>query len=263
MAARLFRDDVRGQRETTDTDGPSVDTGVQEGEMNEIKVCRVEGRRRALLWTGVTGLCVVVLAVLFAGLPNYLQWFRQRSYPQGPKLAGRSLQSRNLANLNLRGSNFEGADLSGARLSGADLRFANLWDANLTGVNLDYALYDDTTRWPSGFDPKRSGARPLMPGTSLIGADLSLHTLRGARLRNANLQKANLLNCDLADVDLRGADLSFAKLNGADLRTAELAGVKLAGARYDASTQWPAGFSPAQHGAHMGGRAIVSPIRRR
>lgn len=49
-------------------------------------------------------------------------------------------------------------DLTGADLYEADLRGANLSEATLAGVNLRDAIYNEGTRWPSGFDPRSHGA---------------------------------------------------------------------------------------------------------
>jgi hypothetical protein len=93
-------------------------------------------------------------------------------------LTAAGLVGANLANANLMGADFVDADCSRADLSGADLTRANLRGTNLTGADLSGAYlavtnlagadltgadldstvmigvrYDDTTRWPDGFDP--------------------------------------------------------------------------------------------------------------
>ncbi len=45
------------------------------------------------------------------------------------------------------------------------------------------------------------------------------------------------------------ADLSWADLRGADLGGADLSGADLRMVRYNADTQWPAGFDPVAAGA--------------
>lgn len=57
-------------------------------------------------------------------------------------LRGGDLRSANLTNANLKRARLEGADLSGAVIAGADLR----------------VTYDDSTKWPEGFDPDKHGA---------------------------------------------------------------------------------------------------------
>jgi hypothetical protein len=86
-------------------------------------------------------------------------------------LSGVDLQGANLSHANLSGANLSEAnlsdqtDLSFADLSRADLQNANLRGtrlegANLEGVQLQGALYDETTRFPIGFDPLQAGAVP-------------------------------------------------------------------------------------------------------
>jgi uncharacterized protein YjbI with pentapeptide repeats len=70
----------------------------------------------------------------------------------GVKLARASLKGTDLTKADLRNSVLRGADLHGAKLQGA-----NLMGADLTQADLTNALYDDTTRWPTGFDPQKHG----------------------------------------------------------------------------------------------------------
>jgi uncharacterized protein YjbI with pentapeptide repeats len=69
-----------------------------------------------------------------------------------------------LAGADLSGMNLEGAPLAGAYLAGANLKKTNLRGANLQGADLDGAelegaSYDDTTRWPTNFEPGKMGAK--------------------------------------------------------------------------------------------------------
>jgi len=62
------------------------------------------------------------------------------------------------------GANFEHLDFSGADLTDANLRDAYLFgtdlrEATLTGADLTGAHYDQSTRFPIGFDPKSAGMR--------------------------------------------------------------------------------------------------------
>ena len=81
-------------------------------------------------------------------------------------------RGEDLARLDLRGMDLENQELADADLRGADLRRARLWgaslrrawlqgadlrDCDLTLAVLKGALYDDTTRWPHGFDPELRG----------------------------------------------------------------------------------------------------------
>ncbi len=96
----------------------------------------------------------------------------------GKDLSGRDLSARNLTNAVLTnarlhqarlrnadltralllGADLSGADLRGAVLVTASLQGADLRGADLAGADLTNALYDDTTRWPEGFDPAKGGA---------------------------------------------------------------------------------------------------------
>jgi uncharacterized protein YjbI with pentapeptide repeats len=104
-------------------------------------------------------------------------------------LRGRSFARSNLywailADSDLSGCNFQGADLRGANLRGANLAGANLRDADLGldalggatrvqgadfsgaqlhGCKLEGAQYDDSTRFPAGFDPVSAGMIETAP----------------------------------------------------------------------------------------------------
>lgn len=132
------------------------------------------------------------------------------------------------------GKNLAGKDLSGYDLSGIDLRWSR---------------YDSRTRWPSGVNPKTSGA--IGPGAQLVGRVLRKMHLAGADLRGANLQRADLRGARLIGARLEGADFRKASLQGTDLRAARLKGAKFIGARYDSATRWPTGFEPTNHGAKL------------
>lgn len=61
-----------------------------------------------------------------------------------------------LISANLQGANLEGAVLTGAYLGGANLRDANLQKADLRSANLEEASYNDSTGFPTGFDPDKA-----------------------------------------------------------------------------------------------------------
>ena len=56
------------------------------------------------------------------------------------------------------GANLQNANLYGANLRSAKLYEANLQDANLENADTSYAIYDENTIWPEGFDPQAGGA---------------------------------------------------------------------------------------------------------
>jgi uncharacterized protein YjbI with pentapeptide repeats len=86
-----------------------------------------------------------------------------------PARAGRTLDKVTLAGRDLRGRSFSGVTLTEVDLRRADLRQASfrgafLWEVDLRGAHLagaDFrgAVYDEFTRWPAGFDPRKHGAR--------------------------------------------------------------------------------------------------------
>lgn len=87
-----------------------------------------------------------------------------------------------------------------------------------------------------------------LAGTRLAGARLPAAWLTNAVLTGTDLSDATLRGAVLKGADLRCADLRRADLSGADLRAATLAGARLSAAVADASTRWPGGFVPAEHG---------------
>jgi hypothetical protein len=63
------------------------------------------------------------------------------------------LRKADAALAKLNGADLTGSDLTDADLSGADLSGANLRECRLERAHFDAAIWDDTTRWPSGFTP--------------------------------------------------------------------------------------------------------------
>lgn len=176
-------------------------------------------------------------------MPDIRDWYTGEvllAYPEAAlntaDLRGAPLRYADLRVADLRGARLQGADLRGVLLWNADLRGADLTDAllqfldgvreqykpgaDLTGAHLWNALYDNETRWPAEFNPRRSGAvhaanaahrlEPLCPGgarTFVVGdvhgqAD-KLHRLL-ARLR-AQAQSGDAL-VFLGDLIDRGPD---------------------------------------------------------
>lgn len=69
----------------------------------------------------------------------------------------------------------------------------------IRGVLLTYALYDEQTKFPIGFDPEEAEVYKIAPGAFLQGA-----MLVNASLWNVDLEKANL----------KGANLKYAVIGG-------------------------------------------------
>ncbi|HEY9825845.1 MAG TPA: IMS domain-containing protein [Stenomitos sp.] len=82
----------------------------------------------------------------------------------GSDFRGTDFYGANLSGASLRNTNFSGktnlafANLSRADLKESDLRGTNLEGANLEGAILIDALYDETTRFPKGFNSSITGA---------------------------------------------------------------------------------------------------------
>ena len=76
----------------------------------------------------------------------------------GANLAGADLRQSDLLNATLRGADLQEVDLREAGLQGADLRDIRIESTFYERVNVEYAVYDDATRWPEGFDPQAYGA---------------------------------------------------------------------------------------------------------
>lgn len=79
------------------------------------------------------------------------------------RLIGTNLSGADLSKADLIGANLCRANLSGANLSEARLIFSYLMGADLSGANLNKAdlkeaKYDQSTKWPDGFDPIAAGA---------------------------------------------------------------------------------------------------------
>jgi uncharacterized protein YjbI with pentapeptide repeats len=77
----------------------------------------------------------------------------------GANLYGGSLRYARFRSANFKGASLRASDLTQADLAGADLTGADLTDASLVGTTLKGARYDDTTRFPSGFDRASAGLR--------------------------------------------------------------------------------------------------------
>lgn len=73
-------------------------------------------------------------------------------------LNGANLSNTDLSDANLTEANLKGANLNGANLNHAYLYSADLENTDLRGVALDYVEYDETTKFPGGFDPSSSDA---------------------------------------------------------------------------------------------------------
>src|SRR5438874_1608558 len=111
------------------------------------------------------GVVVLATVLLLVGLRAYwVAKYRGRranlagalllhSYLPAVRLVGTDLTGAKLTGANLVVTNFSSANLTRADLTGACLMGADLRTAKLAGTIFTHALYDQTTRWPTGFDP--------------------------------------------------------------------------------------------------------------
>jgi uncharacterized protein YjbI with pentapeptide repeats len=146
-------------------------------------------------------------------------------------------------------ADFQGADFEGASLYGAYFN-----NANLTAAVFRTPINEDGTRRTSQTTDLRDAhfrgatlVRTDFEAANLAGANFSPTKVGTTNLSNAIFKDATLTGADFEKANLTGADLTGAKLiganlAGADLRDATLDGADLHGARYDHTTQWPAGY---------------------
>jgi uncharacterized protein YjbI with pentapeptide repeats/endonuclease YncB( thermonuclease family) len=151
-------------------------------------------------------------------------------------LAGADLTRAELRSVELREANLERANLSGTTLEGADLRDANLReavmpgavlrralleadlrgavlsadlrDAELEGADLRDAQWDDSTRWPPGFDPEAHmeeiAHEPVSPSIpSAARRDTVERVVDGDTIVLSRLGGVRLLGIDAPQADLR------------------------------------------------------------
>ena len=75
------------------------------------------------------------------------------AYLEGADLRNAALVGADLGRADLRGADLRGADISSAYLAVTDLRGADLTGATLEGARFIGAEWDETTRWPEGYEP--------------------------------------------------------------------------------------------------------------
>ena len=146
---------------------------------------------------------------------------------QGVNLEQALLKGANLAYTNLQKANLTLANLTLANLAGADLSFANLHRTILKD-----AIYNETTRFPDGFDPNLAG----MKITDLDATQSCEQLLERYRLGERNFRRITLTEACLGKVNLSGSDLIGADLTRADLSYANLQGAILVGAELGHAT---------------------------
>ncbi|MGE0151729.1 MAG: pentapeptide repeat-containing protein [Reyranellaceae bacterium] len=171
---------------------------------------------------------------------------------------GYSLKGADLRGFNLSGGDFRlldlrFADLRNARIEAVDFRGADLASARLKG-----ALYNDSTKWPQGFDVASSGVvfsgrvneasshwahdadryrgssdgapRPTPP-PDMSGENWDEANFLGAWLAGGNLDRSSFVHATLKAASLTGASARQSDFTGADFRDALLDKADLRGAR--------------------------------
>ncbi|MEM7345714.1 MAG: pentapeptide repeat-containing protein, partial [Chloroflexota bacterium] len=76
----------------------------------------------------------------------------------GANLSKANLSGTDLGGANLTGANLSRASINNVNLNDADLTGANLSEADLTNTDLTNAAYNNSTKWPDGFNPFEYGA---------------------------------------------------------------------------------------------------------
>jgi uncharacterized protein YjbI with pentapeptide repeats len=184
------------------------------------------------------------------------------------KLCGAKLYAAQFILVNFNQSDLSGVDLTSATLDQVNLCNAILSNAILDDVNFINSVYNNRTKWPSGFVPS-SDLKKIGNNADLRGVNFRMISLKGAELRKANLSGADLSYADLSEADLSEAnlnkanldytkligtnlartDLSQTQLNSTDLSKSNLIDIDLNGAKYRKDTKWPEGFNPKDFGA--------------
>jgi uncharacterized protein YjbI with pentapeptide repeats len=129
---------------------------------------------------------------------------------------------------NLSKANFSRAVLNNAYFQRARIFGADFSHAKFKGQILFMeVLYDNETKFPTGFDPIKEGAYKIVPKVDLFKANLSDGMLWEAQLseadlREADLQRAVIVTGDLSRTKLQNANLKNAKMADANLELANL-----------------------------------------
>ncbi|MBE9065868.1 pentapeptide repeat-containing protein [Leptolyngbya cf. ectocarpi LEGE 11479] len=156
-------------------------------------------------------------------------------------LAKADMVGANLREVDLTDAILDRADLSKASLYRARLYGASLLDAKLESTDLKEVLYDDRTRFPTGFRADRLGAYLIAPNVSLSGVQLPKAVLWGVNLQYASLQESNF-----SDAGFHGALLQNANFQGANLQGSRFRNANLEGASFKDANIQKANFGEAK-----------------
>jgi len=140
------------------------------------------------------------------------------------------LSRANFKEANLKRANFQNTILKDANLSNANLTYCNLIGADLRGVTtndntiFDYAVYDDTTKFPEGFDPEYKDMIKFEKGADFTGYFRTF--LQGVYVKPSGYPYGDMINSDfrnvaMDDVSFETVDFSDSNFEGAQMKKAE------------------------------------------
>lgn len=152
----------------------------------------------------------------------------------------------NFQDCKFKNTNFNRAELTNANFMGADMSGAK----NLDKASLGFAIYDDKTKFPSGFNPEQNSMLKFEKGADLRGIILKEAVIKSkdpynpddysqidfgvdeylpTDLRRTRMANVILDYCKFKEVDARGMSLAGSSLYGATFEDVNLDGADLHG----------------------------------
>ena len=118
-------------------------------------------------------------------------------------------------------------DISNAIFYKSDIRGLDLTKSVYDNVNFEYALYDNTTKWPSNLNPIHKGAIFVGQGVDISNNNLSNLFLEGADLKNitgynVNFQESKLPYTDFSNAYLIKSNFSYCILHNSTFANSNL-----------------------------------------
>ena len=136
-----------------------------------------------------------------------------------------NLMHSNLKNIITKHTDFTCTNLTGSYISGdrlndetnmqkANLCDADLRDADIRSINFYNAFYNDYTRFPVGFAPKKEHMRLIERGAdfSNLVESLKRTQLRYSVFENVNFECSNLRRADIAESYFKNCNLHYTNL---------------------------------------------------
>lgn len=150
------------------------------------------------------------------------------------------------------------SELNGANMYKSNFIGANLADTDIFTVKVKKAVFDATTEFPAGFDPKDAGMVEIKKYEDLSDSDFAKMSLRyndlsDINFSNSNFEKADLKNTDFSKSNLKNANLKYAYLKNANLRGANLQNIKyneytnFEKTQFDSKTILPSGLCATEY----------------